>query len=150
MIKHWRTVHSEEEGNPQFRFQVVKYCRSALERQVGEATRITLRGSCLNSKAGYNRSGVTRLTLRPEDAPQKKTRVEGYPSRLERVEKEGMEIMSRRAEERAEKNNRNSRKRGGEEDLNKRNKKKMRKLKHAVVDEDWGLESDELAELERK
>ena len=62
-----------------------------------------------------------------------------------------MEIMCRRAEERAVKSSKNIRKRvGGEEEPNKRNKKKMRKLKHAVANEDWGLESDELAELERR
>ena len=36
------------------------------------------------------------------------------------------------------------------EDQNKRNKKKTRKLKHAVVSNDWGLEGDELDGLEKK
>ena len=56
------------------------------------------------------------------------------PSRLERVEREGMEILCRRAEERAVKSSKNIRKRvGGEEEPNKRNKKKMRTIKHAVA-----------------
>ena len=67
--KHWTNKHSDEKGPPRFRFEVIKYCRSALERQIGEATRIALRKNCLNSKAGYNRSGVTRLTLKPEEIP---------------------------------------------------------------------------------
>ena len=67
-LKHWQTI-------PEFRFQVLKFCRSALERQVGEATRISLRGNCLNSKAGYNRSELTRLILKPEDNKLTKSKV---------------------------------------------------------------------------
>ena len=66
MLKHWQNSHGGV-GKPEFRFQVVKYCRTALERQVGEATRIALRGSTLNSKAGINRSGAARLSLRPKE-----------------------------------------------------------------------------------
>ena len=148
MLKHWKTVHSEEQGGPQFRFQIVRFCKSALERQIGEATRISLRGNCLNSRAGYNRSGVTRLTLRPEDAPTKTTGRDV----ADRLIKEGEAAMEKRAGEKAKNIYLKGRKRGGEEkdDLNKRNSKKMRKLKHRVEDSDWGLDENEIDELERK
>ena len=67
MMKHWSMKHDMEGGPPKFRFEVVKFCRTALERQISEATRIALRKNCLNSKSGYNRSGVTRLTLKPKE-----------------------------------------------------------------------------------
>ena len=47
--------------------KVVQYHRSALSRQVGEAIRIYRRGITLNSKGGYNRSALTRLTLVEEE-----------------------------------------------------------------------------------
>ena len=68
-----------------------------MERQVGEATRIWLRGNTLNSKAGYNRSGLTRLTLRQEDT------IMDPPNKHHEPEvAEGIEIMQRKANERAE------------------------------------------------
>ena len=35
-----------------FRIRVIKYCKDALSRQVGEAVRISYRGQTLNSKSG--------------------------------------------------------------------------------------------------
>ena len=60
--------------------------------------------------------------------------------------------MENRAGEKAKNINLKGRKRGGEEkdDLNKRNSKKMRKLKHRVEEADWGLDENEIDELERK
>ena len=96
MLKHWESSHGGE-GKPKFRFKIVKFCRSALERQVGEATRILLRGNTLNSKAGYNRSGLTRLTLRQEDTWKDPT------CRYQEPEvTEGINIMQKKANERAE------------------------------------------------
>ena len=48
--------------------KVVQYHRSALSRKVSEATRIQRRGITLNSKGGYNRSALTRLTLAAEES----------------------------------------------------------------------------------
>ena len=62
ILKHWLT-HHQGQGTPQFRIRVIKYCRDALTRQVGEAVRISYRGQTLNSKAGYNRSGISRLVV---------------------------------------------------------------------------------------
>ena len=64
IVRHQRLVHPGEE--PDFTMRVVKFSRSALERQLGEAVRIRRRGgegAILNSKAEYNRCHVTRLRL---------------------------------------------------------------------------------------
>ena len=62
ILKHWVTHHGGQ-GKPDFKLEVVKYCRDTLTRQVGEAIWIQCRGNTLNSKAGYNRSGLSRLVL---------------------------------------------------------------------------------------
>ena len=63
MYKHWLTSHLEDPETPKFNIRVAKFCTYALERQVGEATRILLRKHVINSRAEYNRSAVARLTL---------------------------------------------------------------------------------------
>ena len=140
MLKHWENSHGGE-GTPQFRFKIVKFCRTALQRQVGEATRIALRGNTLNSKAGYNRSGLTRLTLLPEDTTRKPAREMEDSSWIE-----GLTVMEQRAVEKAKMAEQKSRKRNGEEENTNRKSKKKRKLKHRVVEEDWGLNDGELEE----
>jgi hypothetical protein len=62
IFKHWVNHHGRK-GQPNFQIRVIKYCRDALTRQVGEAVRIGYRGQTLNSKGGYNRSGLSRLIL---------------------------------------------------------------------------------------
>ena len=62
ILKHWVNHHSSQ-GQPSFKITVVKYCKDALSRQVGEAVRIGFRGQTLNSKGGYNRSAINRLIL---------------------------------------------------------------------------------------
>ena len=65
MIKHWITSHQGQE-KPKFIQRVVNKYKSALDRQVGEAVRIQLRGNTLNSLCGFNRSKVTRLVVDKE------------------------------------------------------------------------------------
>ena len=62
MVKHWSNHHVGE-GNPSFRFNIVKRYKTALTRQVGEAVRIELRGNVLNSKGEYNRCRLPRLVV---------------------------------------------------------------------------------------
>ena len=89
MFKHWMTVHHDDNVPPEFEIRVVKYCSTALERQIGEATRILLRRNVLNSKAGYNRSGVARLTIREEDMSRDRTdRMDHGPESYDRMEKD--------------------------------------------------------------
>ena len=66
IMKQWIT-HQEGQGKPDFRLEVVKYFRDTLSRHVGEAVTIQYRGNTLNSKAGYNRSGLSRLVLPEKD-----------------------------------------------------------------------------------
>ena len=72
--------------------------------------------------------------MKPEDNKPTKSKGED-PCKLEMEE---VETMSRRAAERANMTGLKTRRRGSEnEDQNKRNKKKIRKLKHAVASSDW-------------
>ena len=144
--------HGMEGGPPKFRFEVVKFCRSALERQISEATRIALGKNCLNSKAGYNRSEVTRLTLKSEETPAVRRWTGGEAS----LDSEGLKAMMRRAEERGKAEQATSRKRGaGAEEkqeyiINKRASKKPRKLKYRRMEESWGVEDSGIREVEER
>ena len=63
-------------GQPQFHLRPVKFYRTALGRQVGEAVRIRRRGeeNLLNSKAEFNRCKITRLSLpKKEELPTNHT-----------------------------------------------------------------------------
>ena len=66
ILKHWK-VHHQGEGQPEFHIRVIKYCKDALSRQVGEAVRISYRGQTLNSKNGYNWSGLSRLVIEEKE-----------------------------------------------------------------------------------
>jgi hypothetical protein len=65
MLEHMAAAHREE-TIPEFRFRVVKRCKSALERQVHEAVRIEMRGNILNKKGMFNRCKLTRLVVDTE------------------------------------------------------------------------------------
>ena len=65
---HW--LHHQGAGRPKMIFKVVKYYRTALSRQVGEAIQIRARGGegeILNSKGEFNRCSITRLILDKEE-----------------------------------------------------------------------------------
>ena len=62
MSKHWSEAHMPGE-RPSFNHYVVSKHKSCLDRQIGEAVRIQLRGSVLNSVGVYNRSKLTRLVV---------------------------------------------------------------------------------------
>ena len=70
ILKHWVNHHGSQ-GQPSFKITVVKYCKDALSRQVGEAVRIGFRGQTLNSKGGYNRSAINRLILEEQSEDNK-------------------------------------------------------------------------------
>ena len=65
MVEHQAEAHRGEDI-PQFRFRVVKKCKSSLERQVREAVRIQMRGNVLNKKGVYYRCKLTRLVIDSE------------------------------------------------------------------------------------
>ena len=154
MYKHWMTVHPEDKNPPEFAIKVVKYCSTALERQIGEATRILLRRNVLNSKAGYNRSGVARLTIREEDMSRDKT--DHGLDAANRMEKEGKLEMAKKALKKMQEDMDKSKKRDRDDDTTpttssrQRKQKKMRKLKYKIEEEDWGKGMQELEALEEK
>ena len=140
ILKHWETHHAGV-GEPKFRFEVVKFCRDALTRQVGEAT-----SKQAKAKAGYNRSGIARLTLKPEDDLASKSLDENErraSSRLAKSAEEGLQMMMNSALEQA---NKSGVKRLCHQD-GARKAKKRRKLKHDVL-EDWGLADTFLAAVQ--
>ena len=65
MLEHLAAAHRDE-IIPEFRFRVVKRCKSALERQVREAVRIEMRGNVLNKKGMFNRCKLTRMVIDTE------------------------------------------------------------------------------------
>ena len=71
MLKHQQLEHMG--GEPNFIMRSVKFYRSALARQVGEAVRIQRRGgagSILNSRAEFDRCRIPRLVVEEEDREQ--------------------------------------------------------------------------------
>ena len=70
--KHQVLVHGGSK-EPKFLMMPVKYFRTALAGQVGEAVRIRRRGgegALLNSKGEFNRSKIPRLTIQEELPPE--------------------------------------------------------------------------------
>ena len=65
MQEHLQESHGEEQP-PEFKFKVVKKCKSRLERQVCEAVWIQMRDNVLNKKGMYNRCKLTRLVFDEE------------------------------------------------------------------------------------
>ena len=62
MMKHYTSAHPGIQ-KPQFTQVVVRQFKSAMDRQIGEAIRIQLRGNTLNSAGVYNRCRLTRLVV---------------------------------------------------------------------------------------
>ena len=101
----------------------------------------------MNSKSGFNRIGLTRLTVGEEDKDtfqKRKEEKEEVEKRLERHEMAGLEIMSRSS--------------GTKEKLQQKRKcpdireggrrRKRKKLKYEVIGGDWGLENGEMEKIE--
>ena len=61
-MEHQAVAHGENEP-PQFKFRVVRACKTSLERQVREAVRIGVRGNVLNKKGMYNTCKLTRMVV---------------------------------------------------------------------------------------
>ena len=62
MLEHQAAANREEQ-TPQFRFKVVKRCKTALQRQVREAVRIKIRGNVLNKNGMFK---LTRMVVDTE------------------------------------------------------------------------------------
>ena len=69
ILRHQETVHNGA-GKPNFVMRAIKYYRTALSRQIGEACRIRRRGgqgNILNSKSEYDRCRIPRLIVEEQD-----------------------------------------------------------------------------------
>ena len=107
---------------------------------MGEFTRINLRRNCLNSKTGYARSGISRLTFQLEDKEhQEKT----FFLKEGESRKDGFQSMTKGVPERAK----GAGNRDFADDDPSRKSKRRKKLKHQVLDEDWSLMDDEPEEF---
>ena len=145
ILKHW-TNHHQSQGEPAFRIRVIKTPKDALSRQVGEAVRIQLRGSVLNSKGGFNRSGISRLVLetKPDGEDEKEATMEAEERHLvEDLVRQGENQVWNRTKMRGNVHDRlrmtTATKRTGD-NLDKRPQKKKKK-KHPMIGEDWGVEA---------
>ena len=85
MLTHWKEVHEggKEGEGPEFKFKMVKGCKTALERQVREAIRIERRGTVLNKRGEFSRSKLTRV--RVDDAWEKSVWEENWEIREEKI-----------------------------------------------------------------
>ena len=68
MAKHVSLVHGSDDCMPVFDIRVVKFCKTAIERQVLEAVRIAYRASepgvvIMNSKSEFNRCTLPRIVM---------------------------------------------------------------------------------------
>ena len=65
MLEHLALSHREEQVT-NFRFRIVKKCRTVQERQVREAVRIEMSGNILNKKGLFNRCKLTHMVVDSE------------------------------------------------------------------------------------
>ena len=110
-----------------------------------------MRRNVLNSKAGYNWSGVARLTIREEDMSHKQTDpMDHRPESYNRMAKDGKLEMARKALERMKEEMDRYKKRIRDDDITTKPRKheKLRKLNYNLEEEDWGAEMQELEALE--
>jgi hypothetical protein len=142
ILKHWM-VHHKGQGTPDFRIRVIKYCKDALSRQVGEAVRISYRGQTLNSKSGYNRSGISRLVLE-EEKEEEQIRDDAQEDE-ETPEPRGLTGLTggwKTGEKRSQER----------QDVHQQPRRKRRKLKFDILDDDWGCMAtgEDLDRIEEK
>ena len=151
MYKHWK-IHHKGEGEPNFKFEIVRFCKDALSRQVGEAVRISLRKNCLNSKCGYNRCNLTRLTIPEEEEAsrsewKKKKNYNDTEEVTKLLEGRGIDAIVNKIHLRAKKFRDEKRKReleqfpGNSEAVKPR---KTKKLRYEKLNSAWGLGTGEL------
>ena len=76
IFRHWAISHRDDTVQPVFQFKVVKSHKSALDRQLHEAVRITSHGA-LNARAEFRQNKIERvavsLTTREQRAADKVT-----------------------------------------------------------------------------
>ena len=68
MSKHVELAHSSDSTKPEFDVRIIKFCKTAIERQVFEAVQIASRANeqgvtILNSKSEFNRCSLPRIVM---------------------------------------------------------------------------------------
>ena len=159
ILRHQGATHPGEE--PRFIMRTVKYYRTALSRQIGEAVRIARRGGAgaiLNSKSEFDRCHIPRLVLEEIDEEESKKQEEQMQlEEWERVEQQaeiwGAEALKDRRED--------DRKRWEQEKIIKRAEKDKtrraelapgepqtkKKRKLPLLEEQWGEDVEQGANL---
>ena len=145
MAKHQDMAHGGEQ--PSFTMRIVKFHKSALSRQTGEAVRIRRRGgegAVLNSKGEFNRSFIPRLQLIGEETMKEMEQadVEDQEHTIEELDKLDGKWEQSKTKERAEK----ARSKGGSNLLNVKRQngepqlggKPSKRYKYELVGNNWG------------
>ena len=158
ILKH-HVLHHGGVGEPSFHLRAVGFFNSALSRQVAEAVRIAEWGEevVLNSKSEFNRCQLGRLTLEKEQKPADPVVMEeeGDKASLEeqRVWERG-KSMTRRVEEVISEGvldrglARSPPTKGRRMADTKDGGGRSKKLKHPVLEDDWGEIKDDMPEKE--
>ena len=142
MVRHQAMVHEGEK--PEFLFKVISTHRTALNRQIREAVRIRRRGGAgniLNSKAEFSRCHIPRLVVEIEDDEKRKARVAREKEDRECVNKLLSDLDRTWVEGKTKNQEQADKKRERTPDLfgeGEQKAKRIRKLKHPVMGEDWG------------
>ena len=87
MLRHQELEHGAN-TKPDFVMRVVRFYKTALSRQIGEAIRIQKRGgegAILNSKAEFNRCQIPRLVVEEVDTEEQKKLEEQEVERLQEL-----------------------------------------------------------------
>ena len=152
ILKHQREAHGGEE-EPKFMMRSVRYFRSALSRQVGEAVRIMRRGGAgaiLNSKSEFDRCKIPRLVFEEEEDEEeiRKKQEQDIAREKEIIEEQAAAWGEARYNEMKEDDLRKwtsrakttSLRRKQEEEVPEEPGKRRKKFKHSFMMEDWGEE----------
>ena len=151
--KHQVDVHGG--APPKFYMRVVRFYKTALSRQIGEAVRIRRRGgggSILNSKAEFDRCKIPRLVVEeqeeePANAKEEQERKDAQEQILEeQIEEWGSQKLQEREQidkahrsKLAKITERNRVEKREQELSNEGDKKRRKKLKFRREEEDWGM-----------
>ena len=148
ILRHQGASHPGEQ--PEFIMRTVKYYRTALSRQIGEAVRIAKRGgegAILNSKSEFERCHIPRLVLEEEEDEEE---MEKKEEQRVREEQERIEIQARSWGAKAYKERMEDDRKTWEqeekvgaktrraEDAPKEQRKRKRRRKLPLLGEQWG------------
>ena len=159
ILKHQELAHEGAE-DPLFIMRTVRFFRTALSRQVGEAVRIMRRGgacSILNSKSEYDRCKIPRLVLEEEDEVEQKRQgerelQEDLDSIEEHAEAWGRIKFSEKQKEDKQRwsdqeKTTGTGKRRKNPDVPEIQQKRSKRLKYDLLGESWG-EEEQITSLE--